>query len=120
MIKDGDMMVRFYTAMCIFGFVLPYAALIAWLLDERTTGPGDFARDVFANGLSTMGWVDVIITASVVITFVRHESRRLKMGSVTAPIVGTCLVGPSFGLPLFLLMREKFQTSAEASVQHHG
>jgi len=108
-------MIRFYTVMCVLGFVLPYLALISWFFDERTNGLGDIARDIFVNGLSSMGWVDVIITAIVVLAFVRTEGFRMKMGSVAAPVVGTCLVGPSFGLPLFLLMREKARVRGQMS-----
>ena len=108
-------MIRFYTVMCVLGLVLPYLALISWFFDERTNGLGDIARDIFVNGLSSMGWVDVIITAIVVLAFVRTEGFRMKMGSVAAPVVGTCLVGPSFGLPLFLLMREKARVRAQMS-----
>ncbi len=113
-------MVRFYAVMCVVGFVLPYMALISWFFDERTNGLGDIARDIFANGLSSMGWVDVIVTAIVVGAFVRTEGYRLKMGSVTAPLVGTYLVGPSFGLPLFLLMREKARGTDSSGEQKHG
>ena len=108
-------MIRFYTVMCVLGFVLPYLSLISWFFDERTNGLGDIARDIFVNGLSSMGWVDVIITAIVVLAFVRTEGFRMKMGSVAAPVVGTCLVGPSFGLPLFLLMREKARVRGQMS-----
>ena len=90
-------------------------ALISWFFDERTNGLGDIARDIFVNGLSSMGWVDVIITAIVVLAFVRTEGFRMKMGSVAAPVVGTCLVGPSLGLPLFLLMREKARVRGQMS-----
>jgi len=113
-------MTRFYAVMCVAGFVLPYSALIFWFLDGNSKGVGDIGRNVFANGLSTMGWADVVITAIVVNSFARTEAFRMKMGSVAAPILGTCLVGPSFGLPLFLFMREKARMVRQQDAKLHG
>lgn len=100
-------MIRFYTLMCVLGLVLPYAALFGWLFQINDFGFARLWQDIVVNRLSLMGWLDVVVTAVVVIAFVRHEGRRLNLTTVTAPIVGTCLVGPSLGLPLFLLMRER-------------
>lgn len=107
-------MIRFYALMCILGFVLPYAALSGWFVQIDEFSLDRVWLDIVLNRLSLMGWVDVVVTAIVVIAFVRHEGRRLQLTTVAAPIIGTCLVGPSFGLPLFLLMREKSRVSGSA------
>jgi Terpene cyclase DEP1 len=52
--------------------------------------------------------LDVIVSAFVLIPFVLAEGSRLTMKQLWAPVVGTLLVGVSFGLPLFLLMREPY------------
>lgn len=101
---------RTYFGLCIVGFVLPYAALAAWVLEQ-----GSLANawiDIVGNRLSLMAWLDVIITAVALITFIRIDSRRANVPGTTAPILGTCLVGPSFGLPLYLFMREKARSQA--------
>ena len=93
--------------MCVLGVVLPYAALFAWMFDDA---PISFQRvwdGVVVNRLSLMAWLDVVATAVVLVAFMRHEGRRLQMSSLVGPIAGTCLVGPSFGLPLFLLLRHR-------------
>lgn len=107
-------MIQFYTLMCVLGFALPYVALFGWLFQINDFSFAYLWQDIVSNRLSLMGWLDVVVTAIVVITFVRHEGRRLKLTTVAAPIVGTCLVGPSFGLPLFLLMRERLRVSDSA------
>ena len=98
------MMIRVYCVLCVVGFVLPYAALTLWFVDG-----GSFDQiwtQIVATRLSLMAWLDVVITAVVVVRFIRIDSARLGLCNITAPLVGTCLVGPSFGLPLYLLLRE--------------
>ena len=104
---DGDDMFRFYVLMCVLGFVLPYSALISWFLGQENLSFSVVWRDLVANGLSSMAWLDVVVTALVLVAFIRIEGKRREMPNLLPPILGTCLVGPSFGLPLFLLMRER-------------
>jgi hypothetical protein len=66
-------------------------ALISEIIDSRIT---------------SFAWLDVFLSAVVLIGFVNYEGSRLKMGKLWVPILGTCAVGVSFGLPLFLLLRE--------------
>lgn len=100
-------MIRFYTVMCVLGFVLPYAALASWFFEPGEVSLTRLWAEMFLNRLSLMAWLDVAITAVVLAAFIKHEGRRLKMNNLLSPILGTYLVGPSFGLPLFLLRREK-------------
>lgn len=93
--------------MCVLGLVLPYAALLGWLYGDGSISLQRIREDIVWNRLSFMAWLDVLITAVVLITFVRHEGHKLPIPRLAAPILGTCLVGPSFGLPLFLLLRQK-------------
>ena len=104
-------MIRFYTVMCVLGFVLPYAALVSWFRKPGELSVTQLWEEMVLNRLSLMAWVDVVITAIVLVAFIRHEGRRLQMNSLLFPILGTYFVGPSFGLPLFLLFREKFRAA---------
>lgn len=52
--------------------------------------------------------MDVIVSAGVLTLFVFVEGRRLEMQKLWIPILGTFLVGVSFGLPLFLYMRHSY------------
>jgi len=96
---------HFYLALCLLGLVLPNAPFWPWLsahgLDARL-----FVHDLFANGVSGFFGLDVIISALVVCGFVLAESRRLRLKTQWLSIAGVCLVGVSFGLPLFLYQRQ--------------
>jgi len=100
-------MVRFYFVLCILGFVLPYAALISWLVEQESLNLSALWSSVVGNRLSLMAWLDVIIAAIATAAFIRHEGKRLGLPTVLPALLGTYLVGPSFGLPLFLWMRQK-------------
>lgn len=91
--------------MCIVGFVLPYTALGLWLYEHGSVS--SIWSQIVENKLSLMAWFDVIVTAITLIAFIRVDARRNNISSVFSPVLGTCIVGPSFGLPLYLLIREK-------------
>jgi Terpene cyclase DEP1 len=94
-----------YLILCIAGFVLPYSQFIPWVVAH---GPDArlFVNELFSNRIGGFFGMDVIVSAFVLIPFIVAEGRRLHMNSLWAPVVGTLLVGVSFGFPLFLLMRQ--------------
>lgn len=97
-----------YLIFAILGLVLPYSQLIPFLM-ENGLNISLFISQLFANRISGFfGW-DVIISAVVLIPFIIVESKKLKITNYWIAIVGTCLVGVSFGLPLFLFLREIHQ-----------
>jgi hypothetical protein len=96
---------HFYLALCIFGFLLPYSQLVPWV-SEHGFDPSGFVHDLFANRISGFFGLDVIVSAIVLCLFVCAEGLRLGMGRLWLPIVATCLVGVSLGLPLFLYLRQ--------------
>jgi hypothetical protein len=51
--------------------------------------------------------LDVLVSAVVLIGFIRREGTRRKMSTLWLPIAATCLIGVSCGLPLFLYLRER-------------
>ena len=59
---------------------------------------------LFASKISSFFGIDVIISAFVIVLFVLVERKNVKNYSLA--LVGTLLVGVSFGLPLFLYLRE--------------
>ncbi len=95
--------------LCIAGFVLPYSQFIPWVLahgfDVRL-----FVQELLSNRIGGFFGMDVIVSAFVLVPFIVAEGRRLHMNTLWAPVVGTLLVGVSFGFPLFLLMREPHLT----------
>jgi Protein of unknown function DUF2834 len=63
-------------------------------------------RDLFANRISAFFAMDVVVSAVVLISFIQTEGKRLQMRLLWLPTLGTLLVGVSFGLPLFLYLRQ--------------
>ena len=95
----------FYGILCSLGFVLLYWQFISWLLDNGLDVIALF-EEAAQSRISTFAWLDVTISALVLIGFIWFEGSRLKMSKLWLPTLGTLGVGVSFGLPLFLLLRE--------------
>ncbi|AOT08112.1 DUF2834 domain-containing protein [Pseudoalteromonas luteoviolacea] len=94
-----------YGVLCILGTILPYSVFLPWLAES---GPNVFLlyTQISTNPLSSVAWLDVIVSAFVLVTFIIYEGRQLKINRLWLPILSTFIVGVSLGLPLFLLMRE--------------
>jgi hypothetical protein len=58
--------------------------------------------------------MDVVLSALALIIFVLIEGARLGLARRWMPIVATCLVGVSLGLPLFLYQRQAHLDSTAA------
>ena len=96
---------HFYLVCCVLGLLLPYSQFVPWLL-EHGLNITLFCRELFANRISTFLAIDLIVSAIVLIWFIQTEGKRLRVGLLWLPTVGTLVVGVSFGLPLFLFLRE--------------
>ena len=96
---------HFYFVCCVLGLLLPYSQFVPWLL-EHGLNITLFCRDLFANRISSFFAMDVIVSAIVLLWFIQSEGRRLRMRLLWLPTIGTLVVGVSFGLPLFLFLRE--------------
>ena len=98
-------MKMFYGVLTILGLVLPYTQFISWLningLDLIL-----LFQEILQSKISLFAWIDIIISAIVLIGFIIFEGKKQKIDRLWIPILGTLTVGVSFGLPLFLLMRE--------------
>jgi len=67
---------------------------------------GLFFRELFANRIGGFFGMDVLVSAVVLIFFLRREGKSLGVRHLWLPIAGTLVVGVSLGLPLFLYLRE--------------
>jgi len=94
-----------YLVLCVFGIALPYWQFVPWVM-EHGLNLRLFAQQLFANRIGGFFGMDVLVSAVVLIGFIRNEGMRLKMGRLWLPIVSALLVGVSLGLPLFLYLRE--------------
>ena len=99
-------MKTFYALCCIPGFLLPYGAFIPWLLEHGLDVPL-LVQEAASTRIGAFAWLDVLVAALVLLGFIVAEGRRLGMQRLWLPVAGTCLVGVSFGLPLFLWLRER-------------
>ncbi len=92
-----------YLALFATGVIVPMAAFVPWLfvhgLDTRL-----FVQQLFSNRISTFFALDLLLTAVCVVHMALREKPRLRFW--WAPILATCLVGVSAGLPLLLYLRE--------------
>ena len=102
---------RVLLALTVVGFVVPNAFLVAFLLDEGL----DLARyfSLWTASLpSTQLLFDLGIAAIAFLLWAAWEGRRARVERWWLCIPATFLVGLCFGLPLFLLMRERAVRSA--------
>lgn len=95
----------FYGVLSILGLVLPYSQFIPWLVSNGLDVPLLFEA-ISSTRIGAFAWMDVLVTAIVLIGFILVEGTRKRMNYLWLPIAGTLLVGPSLGLPLFLFFRQ--------------
>jgi len=96
---------QFYLICCVLGLLLPYTQFVPWAL-EHGFNITLFWRELFANRISAFFAMDVIVSAIALIWFIQGEGKRLRLRALWLPTVGTLIVGVSFGLPLFLFLRQ--------------
>ena len=96
---------RFYLLLAAIGLLVPYSQFIPWVLEH---GPNVrmLFTELFSTRIGAFFGCDVLISAVVLIGFIRREGKLRGIRLLWLPIVATCLVGVSCGLPLFLFLRE--------------
>ncbi|WP_326493041.1 DUF2834 domain-containing protein [Deinococcus sp. SL84] len=72
---------------------------------ERGLDLGLLWQEIVQSRISAFAWADVAVTALSVLFLVSAETHRTVSHRWLAAL-GTLLVGPSFGLPLYLWLRE--------------
>lgn len=72
-------MVRFYALMCIVGTVLPYGALVGWAVEQGGLDPAAMVSEIARSRLSTFAWLDVLVSAIVLVGFIRRERLRIPV-----------------------------------------
>jgi Terpene cyclase DEP1 len=95
-----------YLIFAVLGLILPYSQFIPWIAENHALNISIFLSDLFANRISAFFAMDVVVSAVVLISFIQTEGKRLQMRLLWLPTLGTLLVGVSFGLPLFLYLRQ--------------
>ncbi|MEF1311688.1 DUF2834 domain-containing protein [Vibrio mytili] len=99
-------MVRFYLVLSVLGILLPYGAFVPWLAVNGVDIRLLFSEAV-ANPISIFAWLDVLVAAIALLGFIVVDGQRYKVKYRYFAVLGTLLVGVSFGLPLYLYFKEK-------------
>ena len=94
-----------YLAFCVAGALIPYWQFVPWVMQHGMNLPL-FVHELFASRISAFFGMDVLVSAVVLIVFMRIESARLKIARRWLPVLALLTVGVSLALPMFLYMRE--------------
>ena len=98
-------MKQVYLLLCVLGFALPYYFFVSFVLENGLSVPL-LINQLFANSISSFFGADVIVSSLVLWAFIYHETRKRPIKLWWLCILANMAVGVSFGLPLFLLLRE--------------
>jgi hypothetical protein len=96
---------RVYLALSVIGLVLPYSQFLPWAF-KYGFDPLRFFGDLFANRIGGFFGLDVLVSSTALFAFMVYDQRRSSVRNAWIAVVGTLLVGVSFGLPLYLYLRE--------------
>ena len=103
-----------YLAFCLIGAALPYWEFVPWVR-QHGLNLSLLVHELFANRISAFFGMDVLVSAVVLLRFIRVESARLQIRRWWLPVLAVITVGVSLALPLFLYMRELRLDSLGAS-----
>ena len=109
------MSLRFiYLILAVIGLFLPMTQYLPWLA-KHGLALELILSDMFANGIAGAVAIDVILSFIVMCVLILTEGARLRISQLWLPIVGAFFFGVSFGLPLFLYMRQRALEEAAAA-----
>jgi len=94
-----------YLTLCILGLVIPYVPFVSWVL-EHGLDMGALLAELLSTRIGAFFGLDVIISAVVVLVFISNDARLEPVPGRWVAVVGTIVVGVSFGFPLYLYLRE--------------
>ena len=100
------MLERILLALCVVGFVVPNVLLGIYIADEGLDVAGYFSLWTDSTP-SIQLTLDLGLAALAFLVWAAFEGPRAGMRNWWWCIPATLLVGLCFGLPLFLLMRER-------------
>jgi hypothetical protein len=98
-------MKKFYLVAMIVGAAAPLY-LFSQHFAARGFGLSDFVAAWFPNPAASGLVTDLILSATLGLIVFGREARALGVRGFWAVVLGTLLIGFSFGLPLYLYLRE--------------
>ncbi len=103
-----------YLLLCLLGIAVPYSQFLPWLFQNGLDGRL-FLASLAVTRISLFFVADVLVSAAVFVVFMRMESSRVKIRHGWIATLGLCLVGVSFGLPMYLYLRERALESGRSA-----
>jgi hypothetical protein len=103
--QGGIVMKKFYLVAMIIGAAAPLY-LLSQHFAARGFGLSDFVAAAFPNPAASGLVIDLILSAALGLIVFWREARALGVRGFWAVLLGTLLIGLSFGLPLYLYLRE--------------
>jgi len=108
-----------YLFFALIGAALPYSQFLPWLAENGFNLRMLFS-ELFATRIGAFFGFDVLISAVVLIGFIRRDGAKRRIRLLWLPIAATCLIGVSCGLPLFLYLRERQPVTDSSSYGASG
>lgn len=105
-------MAKFYLVLTLLGTLLPYGALVPWVMTHGIDLPL-LLSEAMANPISTVAWLDVLVSAVTLMGFILIDGHRQQIKYRSLALIGTFTVGVSCGLPLYLYLKEKQRRSQQ-------
>lgn len=101
-----DLKIKYlYILLCVIGAVLPYYFFLPFLI-ENGINLQMITDLLFVNKVSSAFGINALITSIIFVIFISIENRKTKLPNLWIPILASSIVGVSFGLPLYLLLKE--------------
>lgn len=94
-----------FTVLAIVGAVVPFTQLVPWLM-VNGLAPAALVAELFSTRIGAFFGLDVVMSAFALFAFIAIDTSRHRVQRWWLPVVGTLCVGVSFGLPLYLALRE--------------
>ena len=94
-----------YLLLALLGLVLPYCQFMPWLIENGLDFPL-LVGEIVNSRIAAFGWLDVVVSVLVLFVFMAAERKDRRVPCTWLAVLGTLFVGVSFGLPLYLYLRE--------------
>jgi hypothetical protein len=95
-----------HLTLAVVGTIVPYSFFAPWLL-EHGLNIRLMVTELFSTRVGAFFGCDVFVSAMALLSFIRRDGKARNISLRWVPMVATCLVGVSCGLPLFLFLRER-------------
>jgi hypothetical protein len=108
-----------YTILCVVGTILPLTQFVPWF-SSNGLAIQLLVYEASDSQIAAFAWLDVLVSAIVLLVFVFYEGRRLGIKFLWLPVVGLITIGVSLAFPLFLLLREQHLSKKPIDSLNHS